>query len=234
MNKFEIIHPLNNLNDTIKSAKINYINKSEEENPDFSSVYLTIYDALIKIKEFRAQQQKYMFTWNDIYHISKQTNLLKNHLNDIVEVKNFYNNILEILNSFVKQLILIQFDESNTSSALPTISQLEKILTIPSSDGDPLLSFFEEYDYTKDKEINRKIIIVGDKNMFKVWENITEGKYDENFVKYLNRYLGLLKNYAKNENKQQINERSASSIYTPRNGFTNEELMEIIATYKKL
>lgn len=247
--EFEIIRPLTYLNNALKEAKAIYTAK----NSDFNSAYIIIYDALLKIKEFRKQQQLYMHWWNNTYHkpntveqlsnieklsdaeqIKEYLEQIKKYLEDAVEVKNFYNNTLEILNSFIKQLILIQFDENNTGPSSPTILQLEKILTVPYSDSNSILSFFEEHDYTNDEKINRKVIVVGDIYMFKVWESIGEGKYNENFVKYLNRYMGLLRNYETNEKKGEINKRLSNSIYTPRNGFTNEEVLKIIDTYKKL
>jgi len=215
----KIIQPLNNLYNVISTSIKDY---TKIEN--IESVYDSLLDAIKSLREFRNQQKKIMLSWSNLYHDRK-------YINKIVDLKDFYTNMLLLLNSFSEQLILIQSDPNNVGPMCPTLNQLETMLSVEYSPFKSPLIFYDKFTNSNDEEI----IVIGDINMIKVWENISNKKIiDAEFLRYLNRLKGLLKIYIKNEQKSSITQRLENSIYTPRNGYSNEELKNLIDQYERL
>lgn len=216
----QIIHPLNNLYKVIDNIIKIYSNK----DVDYENIYNLLLSAIQTLHDFRADQKRLAYSWSNIYH-------KREYIDNIVNLKDYYNNMLILLNSFSEKLILIQSDKENVGMMCPTLHQFEVMLREEYSELKSPIIFYDRVISSIDKQ---EIIVVGDIGMLMVWKDVSNKKYNEHFLRYLNRYKGLLKNYITNENKDKITERLNNSVYTERNGFTNSELLNLINQYDSL
>lgn len=216
----KIIHPLNNLYTVIN----NIINIYSNKNTNYEDVYNLLLSAIQTLHDFRTQQKKVAYSWSNIYH-------MREHIDNIVNLKDYINNMLILLNSFSERLVLIQNDKDNVGLMCPTLYQLEIMLREEYSEIKSSIALYHRIISPEDKQ---EIVVIGDIGMLMVWKDISNKIYNENFLRYLNRYKGLLKHYITNETKQEITKRLNNSVYTMRNGYTNEELLNLIKQYADL